>query len=67
MLIALVIVFYRDVIIWSQSEGEPCFLKDFTYILRLDAVMASLDTFTKCAMFVGEMPIFIRRQILYSL
>jgi len=33
------------------------------YILLLEAVIVSLDKFTKWAMFVGEMPILRRRHI----
>ena len=50
----------------SQFDGEPFWWKLFIYILLLDAVMASLVTFMKWAMLEGEIPIFTRRQFLYS-
>lgn len=52
--------------ILSQSAGLPFLLNALVYILLLEAVMASLVKFTKCAMFVGETPILRRRHILYS-
>ena len=50
----------------SQSCGLPLVLKALLYILRLEAVIASLVTFRIFAMFDGEIPNLMSKHILYS-
>lgn len=50
----------------SQSCGLPLVLKTLLYILRLEAVIASLVTFRIFAMFDGEIPNLMSKHILYS-